>query len=103
MRESFFFLPYLLLVYSSMISFVKTGVLYDTSYASCRRNSTFKDLVDMEILLEQIEGFAFAYYDKYTAQLPNVKKSSIVNIARDINDKFFAYLGEQLLMAFLKN
>lgn len=94
MCESFFYILYLWLVYSSMISFVITGVLYDTSYASCRRNSTFKDLVDMEILLEQIEGFAYAYYDKYTAQLPNVKKSNIVNIARDINDKFFVYIGE---------
>ncbi|XP_078359694.1 uncharacterized protein LOC144644146 [Oculina patagonica] len=69
-----------------------SGILYDTSYAKCRRNSKFKDLVDIEILLEQIEGFAFAYYDKYTAQLPNVKKGKIVDISRDINDKFFAYI-----------
>ncbi|KAL9984710.1 hypothetical protein ACROYT_G007036 [Oculina patagonica] len=69
-----------------------SGILYDTSYARCRRNSKFRDLVDAAILLEQIEGFAFAYYDKYNAQLPNVKKNKIVDISRDINDKFFAYL-----------
>lgn len=77
-----------------MICLVLTGILYDTSYARCRRNSKFKKLVDIEILLEQIEGFAYAYYDKYSGQLPNVKKGDIVDLARDINDKFFAYLGE---------
>ena len=77
-----------------------TGILYDTSYARCRRNSKFRDLVDAEVLLGQIEGFAFAYYDKYPAQLPNVKKEDIRNIVKDINDKFFAYLGEQSLIYF---
>ena len=77
-----------------MICFVLTGILYDTSYARCRRNSTFRNLVDIEVLLEQIEGFAFAYYDKNSAQLPNVKKDDIVNLSRDINDQFFPYLGE---------
>ena len=77
-----------------------TGILYDTSYARCRRNSKFRDLVDVEVLLGQIEGFAFAYYDKYTSQLPNVKKEDIRNIVRDINDKFFAYLGEQSRIYF---
>ncbi len=60
----------------------------------------FRDLVDEAILLEQIEGFAFAYYDKYNAQLPNVKKDKIVDISRDINDKFFTYLGEQSLIVY---
>lgn len=77
-----------------MICLVLTGILYDTSYARCRRNSKFKNLVDIEILLEQIEGFAYAYYDKYSGQLPNVERGDIVDLARDINDKFFAYLGE---------
>ena len=77
-----------------MICFVLTGILYDTSYARCRRNSKFRNLVDIEVLLEQIEGFAFAYYDKNSAQLPNVKKDGIVNLSRDINDQFFPYLGE---------
>ena len=77
-----------------MICFVFTGVLYDTSYARCRRDSKFRNLVDVEILLEQIEGFAYAYYDKNSGQLPNVKKSDIVGLSRDINDQFFAYLGE---------
>lgn len=86
-----------------MIWFVLTGVLYDTSYARCKRNSKFRDLVDIEILLEQIEGFAYAYYDKNSGQLPNVKKSDIVDLSRDINDQFFTYLGEfrfQVLCSF---
>ena len=84
-----------------MICFVLTGILYDTSYARCRRNSKFGNLVDIEVLLEQIEGFAFAYYDKNSAQLPNVKKDDIVNLSRDINDQFFAYLGELSFLDFL--
>ena len=86
-----------------MIWFVLTGVLYDTSYARCKRNSKFRDLVDIEVLLEQIEGFAYAYYDKNSGQLPNVKKSDIVDLSRDINDQFFTYLGEflfQVLCSF---
>ena len=86
-----------------MIWFLLTGVLYDTSYARCKRNSKFRDLVDIEILLEQIEGFAYAYYDKNSGQLPNVKKSDIVDLSRDINDQFFTYLGEflfQVLCSF---
>lgn len=88
---------------SFIIWFVLTGVLYDTSYARCKRNSKFRDLVDKEILLEQIEGFAYAYYDKNSGQLPNVKKSDIVDLSRDINDPFFTYLGEflfQVLCSF---
>ena len=84
-----------------MICFVLTGILYDTSYARCRRNSKFGKLVDIEVLLEQNEGFAFAYYDKNSAQLPNVKKDDIVNLSRDINDQFFAYLGELSFLDFL--
>ena len=84
-----------------MICFVLTGILYDTSYARCRRNSKFRNLVDIEILLEQIEGFAFAYYDKNSAQLPNVKKRDIVNLSRDINDQFFTYLGELSFLGYL--
>ena len=83
-----------------MICFVLAGILYDTSYARCRRNSKFRNLVDIEILLEQIEGFAFAYYHKNSAQLPNVKKRDIVKLSRDINDQFFTYLGE---LSFLGN
>lgn len=77
-----------------MICFVLTGILYDTSYARCRRNSKFRNLVDIEILLEQIEGFAYAYYDKNSAQLPNVKKGKIVDLSRNVTDQFFTYLGE---------
>ena len=84
-----------------MICLLLTGILYDTSYARCRRNSKFRNLVDVEILLEQIEGFAFAYYDKNSAQLPNVKKRDIVNLSRAINDQFFAYLGELSFLGYL--
>jgi len=73
-----------------------TGILFDTSYARCRRNSKFKDLVGVEDLLEQIEGFAYAYYDKHSSQLPNVKKGDISGLARDINEKFFPYFAQMI-------
>lgn len=79
---------------NASFNFLNTGILFDTSYARCRRNSKFKDLVDVEELLEQIEGFAYAYYDKHSSQLPNVKKGDISSLARDINEKFFPYFGE---------
>ena len=76
------------------VCFLTTGILYDKQYARCRRNSKFRNLVDVEVLFEQIEGFAHAHYDKYSSQLNNVKKSDITDLSRDINDKFFTYFGE---------
>ena len=82
--------------YSVCFAF-NTGILYDTSYARCRRNSKFKDLVDVEdfVLNGQIEAFAYAYYDKYSLKLPNVQKKHIPNIVKDINSKFYAYFGKK--------
>ena len=77
--------------------FCNIGILYDTSYAECRRKAKFKELVDIEdeVLLGQIEGFAHAYYKKYTSKLTNVKENDILNIARNVNDKFYLYLGKK--------
>ena len=79
-----------------VICFLITGILYETSYARCNRNSQFKELVYKKKLVEQIEGFSYAYYDKHSAdQLTNVKKDDILGLAKDINEKFFgAYLGK---------
>lgn len=73
-----------------------SGILYDKSYARCRRNFKFKDLVDVEdfVLNGQIEAFAYAYYDKHSSQLPNVQKKNIPNIVKDINGKFYAYFDK---------
>ena len=78
------------------MSFCNIGILYDTSYAKCRRKAKFKELVDIEdqVLLGQIEGFAHAYYKKYTSELTNIKKNDISNIARNVNDKFYLYFGK---------
>lgn len=53
-----------------------------------------KELVDADDLLGQIEGFASAYYDKYSSQLTNVKQGDILSLAKDITGKFFPYFGE---------
>ena len=79
------------------MSFYNIGILYDTSYAKCRRKAKFKELVDIEdqVLLGQIEGFAHAYYKKYTSKLTNINENDISNIARNVNDKFYLYFGKK--------
>ncbi|PFX28087.1 Collagen alpha-1(XXII) chain [Stylophora pistillata] len=69
-----------------------SGILYDTSYARCRRSSKFSSVVNKDNLLGEINGFATAYYDKNSAQLSGVKQGEILSLSRDINDKFFPYL-----------
>lgn len=68
-----------------------SGILYDTSYARCRRNSKFTDVVNKEVLVDQIRGLAYGLYNKLSPQLTNVRLTDIAGLARDAGQQFFSY------------
>lgn len=68
-----------------------SGILYDTSYASCKRKLKFKELVKKDRLIDQIKGMAFALHDKYSSQLKNIESTDIASLANDIGVQFFPY------------
>ena len=46
-----------------------------------------------ETLIDQVQGMAFALYDKNSSQLTNIALTDVSALAKDIGVKFFPHFG----------
>lgn len=74
--------------------YYSNGVVYDKNYKSCNRWANFKKVVDEKKLTNEVEGFSYAYFSKYSGNYGNVKKGDLGTIAQNTVSEFFDYAGK---------
>ena len=69
------------------------GVLYDQTFRDCSRWAKFKELVRDKKLVDEVEGFARAFYARYSGEYGNVNANDLRGMAADVVAAFYTYVG----------